>query len=295
MWNFLSTTGSEIWEVLLDAFLDTLKLFPFLFALYILMEVFERFAKTKPKALKGALAPVIGSATGLIPQCGFSVMAAKLYENKYIRTGTLLAVFLATSDEALVILVSGGKFLTALALVGCKFLLAVAVGYLVNFVLRNVEDETGIKEEGECHYCGHEHAEHPVQDYFVSPLLHTLKICAYLFAVNLLFGFLFFFIGEDKVVAFLSAGVWVQPLITALVGLIPNCVSSVALTQAYLLGSIAFGSLVGGLCANAGLGLVVLLKNTKKIKRNLLFISTLFVISIAIGMVINLIEMLIAG
>lgn len=295
MLNLLLTSDGGVWDVLLDSFFDTLKIFPFLFVLYILMEVFERFAKTKPKALKGGLAPLIGSATGLIPQCGFSVMAAKLYENKYIRTGTLLAVFLATSDEALIILLSEGKFLTALSLVGSKFLIAVAIGYLVNFVLRNREDENGTKEEGEIHYCGHEHDEHPFHDYFLSPLLHTLKICAYLLVVNLIFGFLFYFVGEERVVSFLSTGVWLQPIVTSLVGLIPNCASSVALTESYLLGGITFGSLVSGLCANAGLGLVVLLKNTKKIKRNLLFISTLFVISIGSGMVINLIERLIVG
>ena len=279
-------------DVLVDSLLDALKLLPFLLIIYILIELSERLSFLSPRKLNGRAAPLIGALTGLVPQCGFSVMAAKLYDKKYIRTGTLLAVFLATSDEAFVILLSSGSILPLLSLLGVKFLVAVSFGYLAYFALRRREQiEIGQGEE-EFHSCGREHTHKPWMDDFVMPCLHALKITAYIFAVNLIFGTLFYFIGEENVENFLSANIFLQPLITTLVGLIPNCASSVILTQTFLKGGIAFGSCVAGLCITAGMGLVVLLRNVREWRRNLLLISTLFVISIAVGTVINLLSFL---
>ena len=281
-------------EILLDAFFDTLKLFPFLLVIYILLELFERYVLIQPKILKGKLAPLLGAATGLVPQCGFSVMAAKLYDQKFIRTGTILAVFLATSDEAFAILLSGGRFLSLLMLIFAKLVIAIAAGYLADALLRRKE-ERALESEETGHFCGKEHSHRPWYDYFVMPLLHSLKIALYIFLVTAFFGLLFFFIGEDRVMAFLSANVWLQPVFTTLIGFIPNCASSVVLTQTYLVGGITFGSCVAGLCVNAGMGLVVLLRNVKEWKRNLCLVSTLCAISIASGIVINLIEVLVRG
>ncbi|MGN1235770.1 MAG: putative manganese transporter [Christensenellaceae bacterium] len=283
---------SEILEVLLDALLDALKLFPFMLLIYILIELMEHATSAVPRRLKGSTAPLLGAATGLIPQCGFSVMAAKLYDRGLIRTGTLLAVFLSTSDEAFIILLSSGTgALSLIWLILVKFVVSVLVGYLVNFILSKREKigEGAEELEEHSHSCGRRHANTPWHDYFFSPLAHASLITLYIFLVNVAFGLLYYFVGEENVMSFLAGTAAFQPIVATLVGLIPNCASSVVLTQSYLIGGITFGSCVAGLCANAGMGLVVLLKNTKKIKRNLLLISTICVTSIVVGYVINLV------
>ena len=171
---------AEIMEIVLDALLDSLKVFPFLFLMYVLIEFLEnRTNITKNKnILRGNLAPLLGAATGIVPQCGFSVMAAKLYDKKLIRTGTLLAVFLATSDEALIILLSSGSSAIAvMPLIAVKFAVAVGIGYLFNALMRG-EKLSEMEEGEEIHGtpCGHDHEEDgKVRRYLVHPLLHSLE------------------------------------------------------------------------------------------------------------------------
>lgn len=277
-------------EVLLDALLDSLKVFPFLFLMYVLIEFLEsRTDVTRNKnVLRGGLAPLLGAATGIIPQCGFSVMAAKLYDKKLIRTGTLLAVFLATSDEAIILLLSsitdGAKAAAIMPLIAIKFAVAVGVGYLANALLR--KEKLSEMEEGEEIVgtpCGHDHEEDSkLKRYLVHPLLHSLQIFAFVLVVNVAFGIAMYY-AEDAITRFLQGGYWYQPLIAALVGLIPNCASSVLITQAYILDTLSFGGMVAGLCANAGLGFVILFKNAKAWKRNLLLLVVLWAVSVAVG------------
>ena len=278
---------AEIMEIVLDALLDSLKVFPFLFLMYVLIEFLEnRTNITKNKnILRGNLAPLLGAATGIVPQCGFSVMAAKLYDKKLIRTGTLLAVFLATSDEALIILLSSGSSAIAvMPLIAVKFAVAVGIGYLFNALMRG-EKLSELEEGEEIHGtpCGHDHEEDgKVRRYLVHPLLHSLEIFAYILVVNLAFGFAMHY-AEGAIASFLQGGYWYQPLIAGLVGLIPNCASSVLVTQGYVLGALSFGGMAAGLCANAGLGFVILFKNVKSWKRNLALLGILYVISVAVG------------
>ncbi len=285
-----------MWSIVLDAFLDTLRVFPFLLVIYILIEFLEHRTSfsQKPKILQGNLAPLIGSATGLIPQCGFSVMAAKLYDRGLIRTGTLLAVLLATSDEAFIILLSDGTRAQAIMpLVLVKLIVGIGVGYLVNF-LYTAEKLTGeCAEEIHAYSCGREHeGKSDVRVYLVNPLLHSLQIGFYLLVVNLVFAFVIDAVGEDKIAESMIGGTYFQPFITAIIGLIPNCASSAVITATYINGGITFGSCAAGLCANAGLGLVILFKNTKKIKRNIVFALTLYLISVAVGIAVNCIWLL---
>ena len=279
-----------MWDIILDAFLDTLKVFPFLVIIYILIEFLEHrttFAHNK-KILQGNLAPLIGSATGLIPQCGFSVMAAKLYDRGLIRTGTLLAVLLATSDEAFIILLSSGEKAAAIMpIVAIKLLVGVSIGYLVNFLLSGEKLAQDSPEEIAAYSCGREHGESEFKVFFLSPLLHSLTIALYILLVNLIFGLIIYAAGEDAISATMIGGIYFQPFITGVIGLIPNCASSAIITETYIRQGITFGSCVAGLCANAGLGLVVLFKNTKKIKRNILFVLTMYVISVVTGVVTN--------
>lgn len=277
-------------EVISDACLDTLKIFPFLLLIYILIEVLEhRTSLThNSKILQGRLAPLIASATGIIPQCGFSVMAAKLYDSKFIRTGTLMAVFIATSDEALIILLSDmSKAGCILPLILIKIIAAAGAGYLINFILSKEKLEEFVNEKA-TDVCGKNHrSESDLDIYFLSPFLHSLKIALYLFIVNSAFGAIVYFAGGDNIAALIAGGSFIQPVITAAVGLIPNCASSVILTEAFIKGGVSFGSFVGGLCANAGLGLMVLFKNVKQVKRNLFFLLTLFLIAVAVGLAVN--------
>ncbi|MGN0807072.1 MAG: putative manganese transporter [Candidatus Coproplasma sp.] len=289
-------------EVILDALKDTALVFPFILLIYILIEFLERgtTAEKTRKSLQGPLAPLFGSATGIIPQCGFSVMAAKLYDSGLIRTGTIMAVFIATSDEALIILLASstqsvGAAQAILPLIGIKLLLATAVGYLVNALVKDRLNEVQplFTEEGKSHAysCGHDHDGHSaIELYFVHPLLHSLKITAYILIVNLVFGAIIYTIGEDAIASWLVGGTYYQPFITAAVGLIPNCASSAVLTETFVNGGISFGSCVAGLCTNAGLGMVVLLKNTKKIKRNLLLMFSIYAIAVIAGILINVLQ-----
>ncbi len=304
-----------MWDVVLDAFLDTLKLFPFLFVLYILIEFLEHMtAIGKPNGvLSGKCAPLVGGATGLVPLCGFSVMAAKLYEKRYLTLGTLLAVFIATSDEAILILIPAAmpwlQKLTAIsALLLSKLVLGVGVGYAADAIFGRRGRKSPLYEPSEPHEhdCAHEHMHEDAHEgeagelsacehkhngkinlYLVSPLLHALQVSAFVLFVNFAFGTLFYFAGEDNVTAFLQAGQWYQPLISALVGLIPNCASSVVIAETYVMGGITFGSLLAGLTVNAGLGYIVLFRNTKEWKRNLLIVAALFLIGVAAGYIVD--------
>jgi len=277
-------------DVLVDAILDTLKLLPFLFILYILIEILEHRTQIgRPlKALNGRGAPVVGAATGLIPLCGFSVMAAKLYENKYITTGTLIAVFLATNDEALLILLASPMPWTAKGVViallcAIKFTVGLGVGYLLDWAMkrRRVPIEKleqphhahgeGAREHGgeqnEFHTCEHKHASN-FRFYFLSPLLHALKISLFVFLVNF-------------------AGLWFQPLVASAIGMIPNCASSVVIAETYVMGGIAFGTMAAGLLTNAGLGFVVLFRRARAWRENIFLLFITFGIGVAVGYVIN--------
>ncbi len=289
-----------MWDAILDAFLDTLKIFPFIFVIYVLIELLEHktsFTRDRER-LQGGLAPLIGAATGIIPQCGFSVMAAKLYDRGLIRTGTLLAVFLATSDEALIILLSEGSRADMIVpIIVIKLIVAVGVGYGANFLLADEKLAVmplSAEDDVHCFSCGREHdGKTDIKVYLVDPLLHSLKIALYLLIVNMVLGCIIYEIGEDAISSLIIGGPYLQPFITAALGLIPNCASSVIITQTYIDGFMTFGSCVAGLCANAGLGFVVLLKNGKKLKRNLILIAVTYLISVLVGIFINSIALLI--
>ena len=280
-------------EVFLDSILDTLKVFPFILVIYILIEFLEHKTSfsSNHRLLQGKLAPLIGTVTGIIPQCGFSVMAAKLYDKKYIRTGTLIAVFLATSDEALIVLIVNPAGAAAVApLIAVKVVVGLIAGYAINFILRNEhldQPEESDREDIHAYSCGREHeGKSDIKLYFVEPLLHSLKVALYIFVVTLIFGYIFEY-NEAAIISSFVGGPYVEPLITAAIGLIPNCASSAVIAQTYCEGGIMFGSMVAGLCCNAGLGFVVLLKDVKKIKRNLLLIVTVYAISVLVGIAVN--------
>ena len=303
-------------EWLLHALKDTAPLLPFIFLIYALIELLDSRADLKRMGrLGGGLGPLLGSATGLIPQCGFSVMAAKLFEQKYITIGTLLAIFMATSDEAFIIMLSSGEgAVWVLPLLLSKVVVGVAVGYGVDLTFRafgrrqvrvempetvNGQPTTTheifmqryLEErdvEASCS-CGRDHSgESAWKKYLLYPFLHVLKVGAFIFLVNFVLTAIIHSVGEEVFVSFMNKNRFLQPVVTCLIGLIPNCASSVVITESFLGGAITFGSCVAGLCANAGMGFVVLLKNVRKWKRNLLMIAFCFVVSVLVGVLLNL-------
>ena len=291
-----------MWEIVLDSLLDCLKMLPFIFLTYVVIELIERkatFAKNG-RFLTGKFAPVFGSLAGAFPSCGVSVMSAKLYDKKLIGAGTLLAVFVATSDEAFSILIASDKRLALIPLILFKILYGLIVGFVANaiFFRRPVEEDENFEHEDVCAHC-HDHVEKEggkvklaLERYLLVPLIHSLQTFAYVFVVTLIFGALFAeggLIGADNLSAFLEKSKYFSPFLTALVGLIPNCASSAVITSAYLSGAISFGAMTAGLVSNAGVGLAVLFKNTKEIKRNLILVGVLYALGVIAGFIVSLI------
>lgn len=284
-------------EVLRDAIIDSLKILPFLFLVYVFIEVIEHAVTPKLSArlFAGKLAPLIGTAAGILPQCGFSVIATNLYAKQHIALGTLLAVFISTSDEALPIMLSNTAALPKiLPLMGIKIILALVVGYSVNFFVRKkVLDKTAenIGTTG-CHHhkiSGDKNEKFDAKTYILHPLKHTATVFAFILVVNIIFGALIYGVGEQTLTDFLTDVKYFQPLIAALIGLIPNCASSVIITQAYVLGQISMGAAVAGLSVNAGLGFAMLFKQNKNLKENVFILVFLFVLSVLVGTGIMLI------
>ncbi len=267
---------------LYHSFIDTLKLIPILFLAYLLMEYLEhhtgnRIHKMLEKSKKTG--PLIGSALGIIPQCGFSGAAANLYSAGQVTAGTMLAVFIATSDEMLPILLSARTPIGIILLIlAAKLVGGVIVGFVTDFLLRKRRKQT---HEDIHSFCEHEHCDCD-DGIFVSALKHTVKIVIFIFAVTLLINIAFEYLPEDKISA-----VWNIPIIgeiiAGFIGLIPNCSSSVLLTNLYVKGVMGLSPMLAGLMVNAGVGLLVLFRVNKNHKDSIFMTALLFVSGVIAG------------
>ena len=307
-------------EILLHAVKDTLPLLPWILGLYIVIQLLESKVDTrKVNNLGGKLGPLVGAATGIVPQCGFSVMAAKFYERKYITVGTLLAIFMATSDEAFILMLGSGEgAVWVLPMLAVKMFVGVGVGYAADgvakllgkeqtrlempssfdkapetvhdyFIQQYLEDK---EVDANCS-CGRQHdGNEPWKNYLLYPALHALRVAMFIFLVNFTLTAIIHSVGEAKFASFMEGNRFLQPFIACAIGLIPNCASSVVLTETFLSGAITFGTCAAGLCANAGMGFVVLLRNTKKWKRNLVLIAVCYAVSVLLGVLFNLFPIL---
>lgn len=276
-------------DVFLDALIDSLKTLPFLFAAYFLIEYLEHRASSKmERGLQklGKFGPIGGALLGVVPQCGFSVAAANFYAGRIITVGTLLAVFLSTSDEALPILFSHPEQMQyILPMLLIKVASGIVFGFLADLILQRFFHPKKEKPFEElCTDCDCDH-----HSLLHSALHHTISIFLFILVVNLVLGYAIYFIGEDRISGLLLNGSVFQPFLTALIGLIPNCAASVILTELFTLGSLQFGSCVAGLCAGAGVGLVVLFRTNHRVKENLAIVGTLYACSVVTGMLVNLI------
>lgn len=270
-------------EVILDAITDTLKTIPFLFIAYLLIEFLEHRATerfTSALSHAGPWGPIGGAILGLVPQCGFSAAAANFYSGRVISAGTLIAVFLSTSDEAVPILLSHpDAFPILIRLLLVKVAAAAVFGLCTDSVLRRFSrTKPGPDFHRLCDHCGCEK-----NGPFRAALRHTLTIALFLLAVNLVLGLAIFLIGEASISRFLLSGNRLQPLLAAIIGLIPNCASSVILTELHLSGALSFGSAVTGLCMGSGVGLAVLFRTNKNLRENLCLTGALFLFSVITG------------
>jgi hypothetical protein len=298
-----------------DAFLDTLKTVPWLLLIYVGIELVEyKFGNNLREKVQqsGKIGPLLGASAGLLPQCGFSVIGAALYSQKLITIGTLLAVFLATSDEALPIILSDPQKTSLIwPLLLTKFFLAVFVGFFLDFIFRKNNQKTlqhihayaegrdekshdhhSILEEKAC--CGHlpSHAsrQFKLREIFLHPLSHTLKIFFFIFLLSFFLSWLMASLSAENLARlFLQESFW-QPFLVAALGILPNCAASVAVTELYLNGIISFGSVIAGLSASGGLGILILFKEEKNKKAVFQIIGLLFGISVIAGIILQYFE-----
>ncbi len=281
---------SGIFDTLLDAVIDSFKMLPFLFIAFLIIEFLEHRAQDKIKHLftrAGAAGPAVATLLGCIPQCGFSVLSANLYTSGIITLGTLIAVFLSTSDEAVILLATAHNGAYELfKLLVTKIVIALLFGYIIYFIEKK-------KHKSHHHHshdlCEHDHCGCHEHGGVLRPaLIHTAKVFGFLLLFTIIIDLAVSLIGTEALSHLLLSDSVFQPLLAAVIGFIPNCASSVLLTQLYIEGTLNFGSLIAGLCTNAGAGMLILFRDRSKIKENLKVMGILYLCSVIPAIIIHL-------
>ncbi len=277
-------------ETLEHTLIDTIKLLPFLFIAYLVMEYIEHKISNKAKEKikkSGKFGPAIGSFLGIFPQCGFSVAATNFYATRIITLGTLIAVYLSTSDEMLPILISNAVpaniIITILAI---KFAIGMIYGFIIDLII-NIKNKNKNPEEKIMDLCEEEHC-HCENGIVKSAIKHTINVYIYIFILTFLITLIVEIVGEDTLKEVIQSASIFEPIIASLIGLIPNCASSVIITELYLSEIISFGSLIAGLLVNAGTGLLMLFRINKNIKENVLIVILLFALGAITGIIMNI-------
>ncbi len=286
-------------EVIEETLIDSIKILPFLFITYLLMEYIEH--KTSEKANKvikgsGKIGPLIGSILGAVPQCGISSAAANLYSGRIITLGTLYAVFLSTSDEMLPVLISENAPIQLIfKILGLKVLIGIIFGFMVDFTLRLFKKKNKKEKKSEesadeviGHMCEHDHCdcEHGIVK---STIKHTLSTFFFILIITFIINVVIFLIGEENVKNFIANIPVIGLLVSGLFGLIPNCAGSVIITELFLANMLSFGSMMGGLLVGSGVGILMLYKNNKHLKENIYITIALYLIGILSGFILDLI------
>lgn len=273
-------------EILLEAIVDTLKIIPFLYVSYLILDFIEKRSSVSQLnfLFLKHLGPLFGALLGCIPQCGFSVIAASVYAQGGISAGTLVACFISTSDEALPLFLSNPdqiKHVGGFILI--KVLIALIGGYTIDLFYKkkvNEADDFVIELDGLCG-CG--------SNSWINALQKTVKTISFVLMVNVILGLIIYWIGEDSLASLLHVSNWIQPIVAAFIGFIPNCAVSVVLAQLYFMNILSFGALIAGLSTGAGLGMAVLFKQNKNRKENMGLIIYLWGIAVIAGLVIDLV------
>jgi len=277
-----------ILEILEDTFIDAVKIIPFLFFTYLAMEYLEHRTGEKTKALiqrAGKFGPVFGGALGAVPQCGFSAAASNLYAGRVITLGTLIAIYLSTSDEMLPILISEKvNAAVIIKILLTKILIGIIGGLAVDLVFRRFHSEAEHEHIHDICEHGHCHCEDGI---IRSAIKHTIQITFFILVISLAINIVIYFVGEDVLKGFIMNRPVLGPVFAGIVGLIPNCAASVALTQLYLEGVLGIGAMMAGLLVGAGVGLLVLFRVNHNRKENLKITVILYLIGVTAGIIIE--------
>lgn len=277
-------------EIILDTLLDALKILPFLYVTFLIMEYVEHKFSKKSKnkiARAGRFGPLVGSLLGAVPQCGFSVMATNLYATRIITLGTLMAVFLSTSDEMLPILISHGtSFPLIFEILIIKIIIGIVAGFVIDFLLRKKSGNKDYEIRDFCleHHCDCDHS------IIKSSVKHTLNIILFIIVVTFILNLGISYLGEKNISKIFLKDSFLSPFISSLVGLIPNCGASVILTELYLKKVISFASCISGLLTGSGVALLVLFKANKNVKENTKIILMLYLIGAMSGVLIQIVQ-----
>ena len=278
-------------DILLDAIIDTAKILPFLFITYLIMEYIEHKMSEKSKTTikkAGKWGPLLGSAVGIIPQCGFSASATNLFSARVISIGTLIAVYLSTSDEMIPIFISEKvPVLTLIKILAIKFIIGIIFGFIIDLISRRQNKEK--QEEKIQEICEHEHCHCEKNGILKSAINHTINILIYIFVITLIINFIVEWVGEDNIARFVGNHTILGPAISSLIGLIPNCAASVIITDLYIKNIISGASLIAGLLTGAGVGLIILFRTNKNIKENITIVGLLYAIGVFSGIILQLI------
>ena len=280
--------GDKMNEVLLDTLIDTLKLIPFLFLAFLLIEYMEhKLSKKSRNAISkaGRFGPFFGSLLGAIPQCGFSVMATNLYATRIVTLGTLIAIYLSTSDEMLPVLIANhASFSLIIKILLVKIIIGIICGMLIDLIIKPK------KETKYEHYeiCEHDHCdcEHSI---IKSSLKHTFSILIFIIIITFILNYAMNFVSEETLKNLFYSNSVLGPIFSSLIGLIPNCSASVLITQLYIDNIISFGTTISGLLSGSGVALLVLFKQNKNIKENIIILITVYIIGVISGIILNII------
>lgn len=277
-------------HVIEHTLIDNIKLLPFLFITYLVMEYIEHKTGEKAEAVikkAGRFGPIPGGLLGMIPQCGFSAAASNLYAGRIITLGTLFAIFLSTSDEMLPILISEQAPVSMiLKILLSKAIIGMVAGFLLDLIVRR--EHAGEKEELRIeHMCDHEHCHCEEGNIFKSAISHTLQIFLFILVISFAINLIIEFMGEEVLASFLSGKPVIGPVLAGIVGLIPNCAASVVITQLYLEGVLGAGAMMAGLLTGSGVGLLVLFRANDNLKENLKITLILYGIGVVAGIILE--------
>ena len=277
-------------ESMMDALIDTLKLLPYLFITFLILELIEhKLSKKNEKILikNQKYGPIVGSILGALPQCGFSTMAANLFSNRVITIGTLIAVFLSTSDEMLPIMLSESvNILVILRIIGFKVIVGMIIGVIIDIVIKSKREQLHVHIHD---MCEHDHCSCKEDGVMVSSIKHSLKIGLFILIANIFINLIIFYVGEDNLSHILLHKNIFTYFLASLIGLIPNCASSVIVTELYLSKLISVGHLMAGLLPGSGLGILLLFKINKNIKENILILSIIYFTGVVLGIIVDLV------
>lgn len=280
-------------DIILDTLIDALKLIPFLFIAFLIIELIEHKLNKKSKKVitkSKKFGPLIGSLLGAVPQCGFSVMATNLYTTRIITLGTLIAIYLSTSDEMLPILISQNTSITTIIkIILIKIIFGIIYGIIIDVI---IEKKNKKLEKENYEICDNDHC-HCEKGILKSAIVHTLNTGIFILITTFIINIIFAYIGEEYLSKIFLKNTIFGPLITSLIGLIPNCGASIMLTELYLNNAISFSSLISGLLTGSGTAILVLFRSNKNIKENIFILTLLYFLGVISGIILETIKLLI--